>query len=298
MIISIPFLIIITLVLLLGLSSTIIFKQRYRLKTSKEENKALLKSKISALEYIDALWANQQNMILDEKISSLSSLVAGIAHELNTPLGVALTALTYIEDIIENPDAKPMVELTKNNLQKSISLVEKFTEISGGAKVEKLDLFEFKDFIDYASCLVKSPLATKNIRKLELDIHDNLWVKSSEATLSIIVKNILENAFHYAFKDKKDGRVKLSTKVKNTDLTITIEDNGCGMSENQIKHIFEPFYTTRRPERHYGLGLAIAYNLLTRQHNGTLSCDSNPGEGTVIIITIPNVISPAPVTVK
>lgn len=295
---SISFIYIMVFIVIFALFVIILLKQRKKILVIADENKHLEKSRDSALEYIDALWANQQSMILDEKISSLSSLVAGVAHELNTPLGVALTALTYIDDVIVNKDAKPMVELTKINLQKSIELVEKFTEISGGDVNTDIKPVEFKEFLDYTCCLVKSPMSNKHIRKMNIDIHDDLWINTSESTLSIILRNILENAFDYAYVDDKAGEVSITSIVDNANLTLIIKDNGCGMSEKEIAHIFEPFYTTRRPERHYGLGLAIAYNLLARQHNGNLSCKSYPGSGTEIIITIPDVICKTPVEIK
>ncbi len=295
---SISLVYIMSLIIMCALFVLILLKQRKKVLVVSGENKHLEKSRDSALEYIDALWANQQSMILDEKISSLSSLVAGVAHELNTPLGVALTALTYIDDVIVNEDAKPMVELTKINLQKSIELVEKFTEISGGDVNTDIKPVEFKDFLDYTSCLVKSPMSYKHIRNMKIDLHDNLWINTSESTLSIIIKNILENAFDYAYANDKTGEVSITSIVDKDNLTLVIKDNGCGMSEKEIAHIFEPFYTTRRPERHYGLGLAIAYNLLARQHNGNLSCKSDPGTGTEIIITIPDVICKAPVQIN
>lgn len=295
---SILFLFITILLLLSSLFIYRLFVTKKKLKEARVNIKHLERSKNSALEYIEALWTNQQTMMLDEKISSLSSLVAGVAHELNTPLGVALTALTYLDDIEMDDDVKPMIELTKNNLQKSITLVKRFTEISGGDMNTDFNPVEFHEFLDYTSCLVKTPLANKHINKLKINVPENLWINTSEATLSIIIKNILENAFDYAFADNRRGEVSIISITENSDLTLIIKDNGPGMTDREIAHIFEPFYTTRRPERHYGLGLAIAYNLIARQHNGYLTCKSEQGVGTEILITIPDVICHAPEKIK
>jgi signal transduction histidine kinase len=284
---SIPFFV---LAIIVGVLLFFLTRQNKKIIELLNRNKELLKSKESAIEYIDALWSNQQSMILEEKLSSLSSLVAGVAHELNTPLGVSLTALTYFEDTILDDDLKPMLDQAKNNLIKSINLVEKFTEISGGDINEPAKPIKFKEFLDYTSCLLKSPVAIRNIRNLVINADSELIINVSESSLSIVLKNILENAFDFAFKDNPQGQVTLNAEIQDKDLLITVKDNGQGLTEKEIQHIFDPFYTTRRSEGHYGLGLAICYNLLARQHNGTLSCKSEVGEGSEFTIKIPRVV--------
>ena len=286
---SIIILIILTIILFVKI---IALSKKLKVNTNKIIH--LQKSRDAALQYIEALWTNQQNLILDEKISSLSSLVVGVAHELNTPLGVALTAITYVEDSIKNKDASPMIELTKTNLHKAISLVEKFTEISGGSLTKETKPTNLKDFIEYTCCLVRSSYAVKNIRFLKKSINENLWINISESSLSIIIKNILENAFYYAYVNNILGEVEICSTAQENSLILTIKDNGCGVPSKTQKNIFDPFYTTRRSNKHYGLGLAISYNLISRNYNGTITYNSIKDEGSEFIITLPEVICNAP----
>ncbi|MGL1892770.1 MAG: HAMP domain-containing histidine kinase [Spirochaetaceae bacterium] len=272
-------------------------RQRQKIKALNRKNKELTDSRDSSLEYIDALWASQQGIIQDEKLSSLNSLVSGIAHELNTPLGVSLTALSYLEDVIHSEegkslldDAKPMLDLTMNNLLKSISLVEKFTEISGGNAEDDSSPVEISEFVDFACCRVSTNNSFGKMHTIKLDLPENLWINISQMSLSIVVKNIIENAFEFAFKEDEFGEVTITTEQHVRDLILIIRDDGVGIAEKEVKHIFDPFYTTRRADNHYGLGLAISYNLLSRYHNGNISCKPARDGGTEFAITIPDAI--------
>lgn len=99
----------------------------------------------------------------------------------------------------------------------------------------------------------------------------------------------MDNAYDFSL-DKKNSEVIISATSNNDDLIISIKDNGIGISENNIEKIFDPLYTTRRDETHHGLGLAIAYNILTNQYNGKLECLSTIGQSTPITLIVPNVV--------
>ncbi|MBN1682501.1 HAMP domain-containing histidine kinase [Candidatus Bathyarchaeota archaeon] len=266
-------------------------RQRKRLKAMQIRVIKLEESHNSSLEYIEALWESQKVLIQDEKLTSLNTLVARMAHELNTPLGVSLTALSYIEDLINSKcgkkiadDAKPMVEMTMRNLQKSISVVDNLAEISAGGIQEVPKPVKLTEFINFA-CY------RDNYHDIEFDVDDNVWIKISQYGLSIVLKNILDNAVDYAFNNAdKQGFVKVTATKQDENLLITVQDNGCGIKSNELRNIYDPFYTTRRGDDHNGLGLAIAYNILGRLYNGNIQCNSSTTSGTEFRIYIPNVI--------
>lgn len=281
--------------------SIYLLKQRHRIELLKIEKKELEKSRNSSLEYIDALWQSQEGLIQDEKLSSLNSLVAGVAHELNTPLGVSLTAISYLEELIKSKKGKsivdnatPMLNLTMANLQKSITLVDKFKEIAGSSSYDDMTPVELNEFIDFACCRVNTEKAIGKKHKITYNLPDNMWINISQMSLSVIIKNIVENAYDFAFNPEDEGEINIAAKSDNNDLIIIIKDNGKGIPEKNIKHIFDPFFTTKRANKHYGLGLAISYNLLTRHYNGNILCSSIPGKETSFIITIPDVICTQP----
>ncbi len=294
--ISISVLVFITFILI-----AVEMRQKHILNILKTQNSDLAKSRDSSLEYIDALWKSQQGIIRDEKLTSLNSLVSGIAHELNTPLGVALTASSYLNDLLNSEegkslidDAEPMLNLAMSNLLRSISLVEKFTEISGGNEQDESFPVLINEFLDFACCRVKSTKALEKIDDIKMDIPDNMWVDISQLSLSIVVKNILENAFDYAYKEDNDGRISIEVEDHDRDLIITITDNGVGIPDKDVKYIFDPFYTTRRAQQHYGLGLAISYNLLKRDHDGRINCVAGKSGGVEMTLTIPDAVCKAP----
>lgn len=251
----------------------------------------LKESRDGSLEYIDALWKSQKNIIIEEKLSSLSNLVSRISHELNTPLGVSLTAISYLDDLIKNDrgseiseDAGPMLHLALSSLQKSISLVETFSEIVGERTLEVAKPVNIEEFINYACRGVK-------FRNTKFDIKGQFKVNISQDNLSLIIQKIMDNAYDFLLNNEIAGEVILSAEPRNRDLFIKISDNGIGISKKDIKKIFDPLYTTRRGETHHGLGLAIAYNLLITQYHGKIDCLSTIGQGTTVSITIPNVVN-------
>lgn len=281
--------------------SIYLLKQRHKIELLKIEKRELEKSRNSSLEYIDALWQSQEGLIQDEKLSSLNSLVAGVAHELNTPLGVSLTAISYLEELIKSKKGKgivenatPMLNLTMANLQKSITLVEKFKEIAGSGSYDDMTPVELREFIDFACCRVNSEKAIGKKHKITYSLPENIWINISQMSLSVIIKNIIENAYDFAFNPDEEGEINISAQSSNSDLILVIKDDGKGIPEENIKHIFDPFFTTKRANKHYGLGLAISYNLLARHYNGKINCSSIPGKETKFIITVPDAICQEP----
>lgn len=275
----------------------LLIRQNKRINRIEREKKALEISKNSSLEYIDALWSSQKSLIRDEKLSSLNYLVSGIAHELNTPLGISLTSLSYINDQIAvikskklHDDLGPMLQLSMDNLLKSITLVEKFTELSQDEHSDEAKPVQIQNFFDFVCCRIKPYKDYNVVENIKFDLPDSLWINVSQLSLTIILKNIIENAFDFAFKDRTDGIITISAKADESDLILNIKDNGAGITEKDLNHIFDPFYTTHRSQKHYGLGLAISYNLVTRLYNGKLVCLSSKGKGTEFILTIPNII--------
>lgn len=254
------------------------------------EKKELEISRDSSLEYIDALWQSQKNIIIDEKMISMNSLIAKIAHELNTPLGVILTAVSHVFDSVRTEqgkvdvsDALPMLELSMSSLHKSIDLVNMFTEISRAGSNEEAKPVKLIEFLDFVSCGVKC-------NNIEYEAEENFWINISQYGLSVILKKILDNAYDFASKDGNEAKIVIRAEKEESKLIIKVRDNGIGIKKGNLKNIFDPFYTTREDDEHYGLGLAVAYNLLSRDYNGNMTCKSEYGMGTEITITIPDVI--------
>lgn len=281
---------------LIGLT-LILIRQNKTIKKLEAKKLDLEISRDSSLEYIDALWKSQKSFIQDEKLSSLNSLVSGVAHELNTPLGISLTAMSYLEEVINSEkgtpiqeDAVPMLYLTLGNLKKSITLVDKFKEIAGSSSFDDIEMVSIEDFITFACCRISTSKTLNSNIKITYNLPEDLHIYISKMSLSIIMKNILENAYDFAYPETMSGIIEISAESNGNDLQINIKDFGAGIPDLDVKHIFDPFFTTKRAHKHYGLGLAISYNLLSRHYNGKITCVSNPGVETTFTLTVPDVV--------
>lgn len=274
-----------------------LLRQKHKIEILELENRDLQTSKNSSLEYIDALWKSQKRLIQNEKLSSLNSLVSGVAHELNTPLGIALTSISFLEELLKSDkgleireESEPMLNLAIANIKKSITLVENFKEISGNGTDNDASPVRLHELIDFACCRISSEKTGDKNCNIIYDFPEELWVNLSQMTLSVILRNIIENAYDFAFDNKTDGIINISVEPNDSDLILKIKDNGKGISQNNLKKVFDPFYTTKRSSNHYGLGLAISYNLISRHYNGDISCESQEGLGTTFTVVVPDVI--------
>lgn len=284
--------ILITVFILALLTTLFLFiKEKKRSNDLRHNLRSLEISRDASLEYIEALWESQKGLIMDEKLTSLSYLISRISHELNTPLGVSLTSLSYINDSVLSAqdeslskDIMPMLELALNSLDKSINLVKDFSEISGEKNYDSPKELSIKEFINYACCDTKY-----NNTKFIIDTE--FIINIAQYNLAIIIKKIMDNAYDFANNEDKATEVTITVENDNKDLIIYIKDNGIGIPEKNIKNIFDPLYTTKRGSSHHGLGLAIAYNILINKYNGKIECLSTEGVGTTMIVTIPGVVS-------
>jgi signal transduction histidine kinase len=243
-----------------------------------------------------------------ERQKALTQMVAGVAHELNTPLGIINTAASIIEREIGSPamqalaensearrqveDIQEALELIKGNIQRAHRLVQDFKKVSVS------QLSDVKEPMDLSEAVQETVnLAQAHLRRsgLIINIHDSLpvtqktWV-GYRGYLSQVLLNLLTNIERYAYAPgPARGDITLALEKPNK-FAITVRDNGKGMSEEVRAHIFEPFYTTGRATGGTGLGMAIVHNLVTTALKGAIRINSTPGQGTEVIVTFPRSI--------
>ncbi|MCL1035790.1 HAMP domain-containing histidine kinase [Shewanella submarina] len=229
----------------------------------------------------------QQLMVEQEKMAALGGLVSGLAHELNTPIGVCLTASTMVKNELEElhllingdeptldeinsiiADTQQSCELATGNIIKASQLVQKFKTVAVAQPQDKqqdLNLLQaVEDLYDSTRLMYKPKEAN-----IEINIAPNLEIVCNHSLLSQIVGNLLTNAFSHGFTKDKGNRLLVSATIEDEQLKISVEDNGPGISSDVAEHMFEPFYTTSRSNGATGLGLAAAYNATT-QLQGTI----------------------------
>jgi two-component system NtrC family sensor kinase len=231
----------------------------------------------------DFLRKRQEQLMRSEKLTALGMMAAGVAHEINNPLGgILLYSNLVLEDIPEDSPARENMEKIIHQTVRCKNLVQNllFARMPAG---EMLPL-QIKDVINDAIALLKDQLKFQDI-DIEKDFHSNLpEVNGDKARLEELFLNLLGNA-----ADAMDGKGKLTiaTRLKDDgNVEITITDTGSGIESENLPRIFEPFYTTKEPGKGTGLGLSIAYGII-RKHQGTIDVHSTPGKGTTFTITLP-----------
>jgi signal transduction histidine kinase len=278
---------------LLGLSLLSIFASRCAAELQHQDREAELESLIAAR--TAALRLTQDKLIEQEKMAALGALVAGIAHEVNTPLGVALTASSSIiefsrllieklhsdsvtlEDLLELSSVISQgAELVGNNLQRAATLVRSFKQLAVDQSNLHTSDFNLKDYIQDIF-IAHAPALRKANVDYQFTLMDNIQMHQASGKLAQIFSNLIMNSLTHAFPSGKGGTIKVSAVTENHYASICFSDNGVGASEEVIKHIFEPFFTTRRGEGGSGLGMHIVYNLISRLKGDISVTDSSPG---------------------
>jgi len=243
----------------------------------------------------------QKQLVQSEKMASLGNLVAGIAHEINTPVGVAVTAVTHMigttENIIKSynddniskseledylNDSMETIELLFMNLNKAASLINGFKRVSADMSNEDLRTFNFKKYIKDI-LLSLSPKLKKYKHKIEVVCDEDMEIYSYPGVYSQIITNLLINSITHAYSKDDEGNIEIRVFRDENNIKLVYSDDGKGMDSDTKSKIFEPFFTTNR-HTGTGLGMHIVFNLVTQTLKGTITCESSPNKGAEFVI--------------
>lgn len=248
----------------------------------------------------------QEQLIESEKMAALGNLVAGVAHEVNTPLGVAITSASVVQDSLnifwqllhkgkvrrsdvaaaEQRTLQAMT-LLSNNLSRAKELVTSFKQTAADQEslvLEELDLMHY-----YQNLLhLLSPKTQQKHIKVSMQGCISQPVLTFPGAHAQILTNLINNSINHGFDEAKNvqAEIQISLMQKENHLIIHYQDNGRGLSEHERMHIFEPFFTTDRKAGNVGLGMSILFNLVTQKLKGQLQLDP-PGKGFGITIELP-----------
>ncbi|MGJ8667847.1 MAG: ATP-binding protein [Oceanococcus sp.] len=253
---------------------------------------------------LDQLRSTQDQLVQTEKMASLGGLVAGVAHEINTPVGIGVTAASTLNArSLELKQSFESETLTANqlgsylelvdqstniilsNLERASNLIQSFKQVAVDQSSLDHRNFVVKQYLDEIMTSLRPNLKHTQI-KLELDCPDDLSIESYPGVFSQILTNLVMNALIHAFEPDQAGTIKISIRPTDTGLAMDFSDNGRGIDAEGLAKVFEPFYTTRRGQGGSGLGLHIIYNLITQQLGGNVQVRSTLGEGTAFHIEI------------
>lgn len=257
---------------------------------------------------IENLKSTQEKLIESGKMASLGGLVAGIAYEINKPIDISVTGITYLshtteeikEKFLEGNSSKEdladyftnsenLIELINNNLGKTAELIKKFKQVSVQHEGEEKRLFELKNYLKGIILGLKELTKIKNIN-IKIDSLDELNIQSYPEDFSLIFTNLITNSIEHGFKDKDEGEIYIKLSIVEEKLKILYQNNGNKIDEDNVDKIFEPFFTTTREDNNPGLGLNIVYNIVTNKLDGSINFN-NKENGIEFIITIPIDIS-------
>lgn len=254
---------------------------------------------------LDKLQVTQDQLVQSEKMGALGSLVAGVSHEINTPIGIGVTAISFLDQKtkefqllyesgkMKKSDLEQFLSITHEtnemvqaNLERASSLVRNFKQISVDQSVEIKRTFLFKEYLEGIIASLKPTLKKTNLR---LDVHcnENLLVYTYPGALSQIITNLVMNSLNHAYSIEDEGSLNIRVDELPDHILITYTDDGKGMTADVLDHIFDPFFTTSRGQGGTGLGMNIVYNLVTQSLQGTIQCSSQLGQGSLFAITIP-----------
>lgn len=244
----------------------------------------------------------QKQLIESEKMASLGNLVAGIAHEINTPLGVSVSTISHLEYMFENNfknlknnkltkeslknymiQSSESIEILKFNINRAANLIENFKEVAVDQSNEKKIEFNIKNYLKKIILSLKHEYKNKNY-KININCDDDLIVNSYPGVLSHIITNFIINSIKHGFYNKDDGIIDITVEKTKFGFKLFYKDDGVGIEQKNIKHIFEPFFTTKKESGGSGLGLNIIYNLVNKKLKGTIKCESSLNKGTLFII--------------
>jgi signal transduction histidine kinase len=254
---------------------------------------------------METIQVAKDQLLESERMASLGGLVAGIAHNINVPLSVSVTATSFLQDRLKKlqdahaekkltgnimasffSEAEQSVMLLTNNLNSAADLISSFKQIT----VDQTSEAEREINISaYLSEVVES--LTPNFKKTQhtIDIHcpDNLSIKCAPGVLAQILTNMITNSLIHGFEGKSKGAIKLDISEQQNNLVINYQDDGRGLDEETLKWHFDAFFTTRRGKGGNGLGTHIMYNLVTQTLGGKIEAFSEPEQGLRYVITIP-----------
>ena len=258
---------------------------------------------------IEELRRTQGELIENEKMASLGRLVAGVAHEINTPLGIGVTAASHLDGIFAsidrmqgetlNPDLRKSldsgrrcVELVLNNLGKAAQLVKTFKQVAVDQSSEENRRVALRPYLEDVLASLH-PRLKPTPHRVEINCTADIEFITLPGALYQIVSNIVLNSLLHAFDNDRAGLIRIHVGLAGDTLEMILSDDGKGMAENVRLRVFEPFFTTRRGSGGTGLGLHLVYNLVTQLLGGTIACTSSPGRGTRFTIRLPPVGSDA-----
>ncbi len=264
---------------------------------------------------LEQLQATQTQLVESEKMAALGSLVAGVAHEINTPLGIGVTASSTLVDKIQQlrqiydsgqmkrsqlekflQTASQSSQIILNNLNRAAELIQSFKQVAVDQSSESRRRFKLYAYLEETLTALR-PKFKGTQHTVQIQGDESLILDSYPGALSQIITNLVINSLLHAYSQEDRGSIVIdfqsacSSYGKAEEIILSYTDDGMGIPADSKSKIFDPFFTTKRGQGGSGLGLHLVYNLVTQKLQGTIACSSQVGKGTKFTISLPATVS-------
>ena len=261
-------------------------------------------------EVLDQLRASQVELVRKEKMAALGSLVAGVSHEVNTPIGITYTVATHLAEsnaamqarfasgrMSKNDfhcflnDLDESLQLLLSNTRRATELIKSFKMMAVDQTSGERRIFNLRDYIEEVLLNLR-PRLKKTAHRISVECPADLQMDSTPGALAQILANLILNSVTHAYSEDQAGHLTIQVTQPDADhVELRYSDDGCGIPLEQQSQVFEPFFTTQRNNGGSGLGLHLVYNLVSGVLQGQLHLRSQPGQGTTFTIRFRRIAS-------
>lgn len=244
----------------------------------------------------------QKQLINTERFATLGSLVAGVAHEINTPLGISVTLSSHLNNLYKDlkkqfenqslsrtdmilfmDESEEALKLMDKNLTRSADLISSFKQVAVDQSSLEKRKFKLLDMTNDIIVSLKPQFKTKNIL-VHIDCDDKLEITSYPGSWTQIITNLVINSLIHGFKDRDNGNIKLSFSLNKSEVVFIYSDDGLGISNENLPKVFDPFFSTGKNSGSTGLGLHIVYNIVSQILEGEIDLQNNIENGIQLTI--------------
>lgn len=250
----------------------------------------------------------QDQLVQSEKLASLGKLTAGVAHEINTPLGIAVTSTSsaleatkeILADFEQNNLTKSAMskyfqsiaqsaELNMSSLDRVIELLNNFKQVAADQVVGESREINFSEYINEIMQTLSAELKRYRVT-YQYQGQEDIIITTVPGAIAQVLTNLVTNSLRHGFEDQQTGNIVIKTEVKDETISIIYTDDGKGMTAEVLQNIFEPFFTTKRNSGGTGLGMNIVFNIISQKLQGNINIESEEGQGARFIITLPKTL--------
>jgi signal transduction histidine kinase len=254
---------------------------------------------------VEQLKKTQEDLVQKEKMASLGGLVAGIAHEINTPLGICVTGVSHLREelkylrskyekgelsedqLVEYFDETEQgLEIIRSNANRGAELVKSFKQVAVDQSSNENRTVNILNYLQEVLLSLR-PTLKRVKHEIKIECSDTLVVNINAGAISQIFSNLIMNSIIHGFEDIEKGTIQIKIDKKQNDLIIHYADNGRGIEPSKLPNLFEPFYTTKRGEGGSGLGTHLVFNLVNSSLKGNIKVESDINKGLAYLIKIP-----------